>query len=742
MMNVISDRWISLRRRSGVVESVAPWEVTDRREEDPFVAFASVRADFDGALAQFLIGLLQTALAPAGAAQWRRRLAAPPSPAALHKALQPFASAFELFGEGPRFLQDLTLAAEAPNEDGIERLLIEAPGAHTLRQGKDHFVKGGRIEALCPACAASALLALQINAPSGGQGHRTGLRGGGPLTTLVVQPESLWQTLWLNVLPSSRLGPVPAGKDRPEDRFPWLAPTRTSGKAGGLDTTAADVHPLQMYWAMPRRIRLRPHRAAEPADAVCSLCAGAGRPLVRTFFQRNLGVSYTGSWSHPLTPYRKADEESFPLHGNPAGLSYRNWLGLVASDPDERIRPAAAVEAFLADADRSAVAGCVLWAFGYDMDNMKARAWVDRRLPLLTVSPGQREAFELEVRRLVSAAVEASRSLVFAAKQALTNQPKDLPRDPAEVGVRFWQETEAPFHEHLLRIRERLTAGEDTEPLRRQWQGRLWTAAGRAFASVTPAGAFEAGDPRRSALAWTGLQRFFHSGRLRGLLGLTAGSEAVEAATAAGGISAGAPSPFGEPTMRHSFSHADHERRGKVLRHWHQGLERASRARLRRAATPDEVILDPGFHQLLARLRPVFQVDDPGARRNLAALAGLAAQVREHAAGLPLARQMGTPPARKSASGPPVSEQRFRRLLAAASLEDRYTQLSRVIRLLGDRVDLLSLGDAICDWDDDAALRQQWAYDYYQAAYQAAYPAAYQATSRASSPAAPSSRIS
>jgi CRISPR system Cascade subunit CasB len=169
--------------------------------------------------------------------------------------------------------------------------------------------------------------------------------------------------------------------------------------------------------------------------------------------------------------------------------------------------------------------------------------------------------------------------------------------------------------------------------------------------------------------------------------------------------------------MKRSFSHANHELRGKALCEWHESLEndRGSRARLRRAASPDEVIFEPSFHQLLTKLRPVLRVDDPRVRRDLAALAGLAARVREHTGGIALARQMGTSGARRSSSGPAVSEQRFRRLLTTASLDARYAQLSRVIHLLGGKVDLLSLADAVCDWDADPDLRQQWAYDYYQA---------------------------
>jgi CRISPR system Cascade subunit CasB len=173
--------------------------------------------------------------------------------------------------------------------------------------------------------------------------------------------------------------------------------------------------------------------------------------------------------------------------------------------------------------------------------------------------------------------------------------------------------------------------------------------------------------------------------------------------------------------MRRSFSRPDHEARGQALRAWHAGLEnnKGARARLRRAASPSEVVFEPELHQLLGKLRdvqPSLRVDDPKVRLNLAALVGLAARVKEDTKGVSLARQMGTSGARKSSAGPALSESRFRRLLTAASLDDRYSQLSRAIHLLGGSVDLLSLADALVDWDDDPDLRQHWAYEYYQAA--------------------------
>ena len=72
-MNLIEDPWIPARRRSGVAGRIAPWELTEGFDTDPWVEVAAPRPDFDGALVQFLIGLLQTCLAPADPHTWRSR---------------------------------------------------------------------------------------------------------------------------------------------------------------------------------------------------------------------------------------------------------------------------------------------------------------------------------------------------------------------------------------------------------------------------------------------------------------------------------------------------------------------------------------------------------------------------------------------------------------------------------------------------------------------------------------------
>ena len=260
-MNLIKDPWLPVRRNSGTVSMIAPWQLTETR--DPVRALSAPRADFNGALMQFLIGLLQTSATPEDRGRWQDRLSMPPSSAQLKDCFEPYAHAFELQAEQAAFMQDYDeLDTEA---QPIDRLLIDSPGGKTCKENTDLFVKRERVKRLCLGCTATALFTLQVNAPGGGLGHRTSIRGGGPLTTLVIPDEisalpcDLWRNLWLNILEQSEMDTLTGDISRtaPADIFPWLGKTRTSETKTGKETTQTDGHPLQMYWAMPRRIRVQ-----------------------------------------------------------------------------------------------------------------------------------------------------------------------------------------------------------------------------------------------------------------------------------------------------------------------------------------------------------------------------------------------------------------------------------------------------------------------------------------------------
>ena len=297
--------------------------------DNPVIELEAPRPDFQGALYQFLIGLLQTTFSQEDDEEWFEYWENPPEPSVLKGAFSSVEEAFELFNEsGPAFLQDFDLPEG--EQKPLSALLIEAPGDNTVKNNKDLFVKDGVVRAACSSCVATALFAMQTNAPSGGSGHRTGLRGGGPLTTLVLSQEpdrSLWHKLWLNVLTqedyASDNGPL-------SNVFPWLAATRLSDKTG-QSTQPGDTHPLQMYWGMPRRIRLQPSHQ----QGACSLCGAKSENLTSHFITRNYGVNYEGPWLHPLTPYRHDPKHKKPplsLKGQQGGLGYRHWLGLCLRD--------------------------------------------------------------------------------------------------------------------------------------------------------------------------------------------------------------------------------------------------------------------------------------------------------------------------------------------------------------------------------------------------------------------------
>jgi len=524
-LNLITDTWIPIRRKSGTLQRIAPWQVSERFGDDPVVTFASPRPDFDGSLAQLLVGLLQATLAPSSPAAWRRRLGEPPTPEELRAAFEPLAGSFELLGDGPRVFQDLTLTEDESKPSDVEKLLIDA----SLHGGRDHFRKGGQVEALCLPCAASALATLQINAPVGGRGHRASPRGGGPLTTLVRSSQSLWTTLWANVLEANTLAELPGAElDRPEDTFPWLAPTRISDQPTKT-TTAADVHPLQMYWPMPRRIRLETE-TADPAVA-CDLCGEPAQTVVRSYRARHHGVNYTGPWQHPFTPLRKTrDERWIPVQMDTTGLSYRHWLGLVQNDRDLERGPATVVLS-LQDRMHGQFGEWRLWTFGYDMDNMKARGWYEGMMEIVLLSEEDKEAFEEEASALVRAARWADWALQAACRQVvIKREPPGKKMQLTAVEARFWQSTEAEFYKLLPRIPPIFeTAGEaDDEPdeqaqlnaLKRHWHRTLRRQASQIFEDWSASGLFDAVDPEQVARAWNLLQGNLWGPKMREALDL------------------------------------------------------------------------------------------------------------------------------------------------------------------------------------------------------------------------------
>jgi CRISPR system Cascade subunit CasA len=485
MFNLLRHRWIPVLRQSGIACVISPAEITESICEDPVVAVNWPRADFRIATLEFLIGLLTTAFPPEGHRQWLQSWENPPEPSVLEAAFASIAYAFNLDGDGPRFLQDFEDLVSDP--EPIERLLIESPGASTIGKNTDVLVHRGRVTTLGRHAAAIALYTFQSWAPSGGAGNRTGLRGGGPLVTMVVPSphRSLWQQVWAN---------VPRG-ERPDESelprvFPWLAPTLTS-KESRVVTPENNAHPLQSWWGMPRRIRL--DFASVEAPQLCDLTGTPCDVTVSSWRQRPHGANYA-QWGHvhPLTPaYQlKPGAEVLSLHPQPGGIGYRHWLGLVVNDGTGLRRPAPAVALWRDDA-RAQDAGTAtrLLAAGYDMDNMKARGFVECEMPLPTAPNAEtRQRLDTLATRLVRAAEQVASLLRSAVRNALFSAGATVRLEAEPLSAlreRLWAQTEAAFFAALDREAKRhVTSSEGVEE--REWIERLRKLALALFDEAAP----------------------------------------------------------------------------------------------------------------------------------------------------------------------------------------------------------------------------------------------------------------
>lgn len=472
--SLISTAWLPVRFRNGATGKLAPVNLADENVVD----IAATRADLQGAAWQFLLGLLQCALAPKNRSRWEdiweEGIQEEALQEALQKALLRLEHAFQFGPDTPSFMQDFEPLGGDPVP--IAALLPEYPGVQTTKLNKDHFIKRGVTERFCPHCAALALFSLQLNAPAGGKGYRTGLRGGGPMTTLVELHEyqghrqtPLWRKLWLNVMPQDAAD-MPLPHDYDESVFPWLAATRTSELASAV-TTPEKVNPLQAYWGMPRRIRLN---FATTESGTCDICNSASEALLVNMFTRNYGVNYEG-WIHPLTPHRKplkSAEGYFSVKPQPGGLIWRDWLGLNQENLTESNleSPARVVTTFNSHSLKDVNVG--LWGFGYDFDNMKARCWYEHHLPQLLT-----EDLTSPLRQASQAASRTLSLLRSALKEAWFSDASGVRGDFSFVDIDFWHLTQASF----LNLVHELETGQPHEDAFRRWLRQTVQFARRYF---------------------------------------------------------------------------------------------------------------------------------------------------------------------------------------------------------------------------------------------------------------------
>jgi len=508
-MNLLTDPWIPVRCASGQTRLIAPLQLGD--EDDPPLELNAIRPDFNGALAQWLTGLMQW-LAPEDPDEWRDTALGRDTPD--FGRWREIAYCFELDQGERRFMQDMDFEDTGPDEeDGdLAALLLEAPGGNTIRNNADLFVKRHEGMTLSLSLAAQALLTLQTNAPSGGQGHRTSLRGGGPVSML-LWPDSLggnllplWRKLWFNTLP------LEGDEPRAEIIFPWMAPCLTSEGGRDVHAALAEKMPSELellllcYFATPRRIRL-----CFQAEGMCSLSGGSG-PCVTGYETRNLGANYRSElFRHPLSPYYQDKKTGYflPVHVGETGFTYADWLLLA----ETRGRPQVLDTQRLGSNLQKQLPPDCIWAFGFSMDNMKCLAWHERRFnPLQLGDPERLGALLVDVRLWLAATDETRQALARQLRAAWSDQGKG---DASVAERELYACTEQDFHALVneraaLEVLDEAALTQAQQDMRRHWQQTLARAALGLFKRHAECGDVAESNIqaiRRAALAHRGLSK-------------------------------------------------------------------------------------------------------------------------------------------------------------------------------------------------------------------------------------------
>jgi CRISPR type I-E/ECOLI-associated protein CasB/Cse2 len=165
-----------------------------------------------------------------------------------------------------------------------------------------------------------------------------------------------------------------------------------------------------------------------------------------------------------------------------------------------------------------------------------------------------------------------------------------------------------------------------------------------------------------------------------------------------------------------------------ALSNWHKLLNdnRGDRARLRRAESPEDILLTSAFFNFLQKMPETFLKNYSDERRFgiLATIAGLVSHVETPDGSASFATQLATPP--KGKNKPPMSELRFQQLQKSPTIDDFYRRMIRAIRLLGKSVNVSSLANDIIHWHDEFKanvdyrnpkdrLAVRWATDYFTA---------------------------
>lgn len=280
-MKLLTEAWIPVRDQGGsgsmellTLEQLlchqANWRISLPRD------------DLELAGLQLLICLVQVVLMPRELSELRERLQTPLPPEHLADAVAPLVDWFHLAHPVHPFMQ--TRRVKADKVTPIQKLL---PG---MPEGSSHafFNAKGEVARLGAASCAIALFNKASCMASFGGGFKNGLRGGGPVTTLVAGT-NLREVVWLNVVTPDLLPRSLASPSAPPDRPTWVAPIQTN------QTVHAHQIGLMrgLFW-QSEHLELIPS-----GEGRCDLLGGPIGPIYEAFRKEKFNFTMEGTWFHP-----------------------------------------------------------------------------------------------------------------------------------------------------------------------------------------------------------------------------------------------------------------------------------------------------------------------------------------------------------------------------------------------------------------------------------------------------------
>lgn len=560
-MNLLENQWIPVKTRQGEEKFISAYEIV----QADIISLNAPRADFNAALMQFLIGLIQTVLAPENPRAWRKKYEQAPSEDELKTAFESIKEAFYLDGDGYRFMQDNSIQQQDKLKP-IEDIIFGAPGDSAKDKNKDHFVKQNDINGLCLSCAALAIMTTNTFADNGGSGYFESMRGNGFVSTLAnlntFDDFSLWRNIWINILTIDNFH-----KNKNLDKFFWMSSipdddtrrkelsekikflddeiknTTDKEKIKELKTTQRSIqnsrkditgiyqenaNSLQVYWAWMRRLFLN---ISDSNNEICSVCH-THDVAVKGVYKTNKGYNYPKSdWKHPFSPYKKAvsgdyEGKFLALEMTTKGLPYIYWSHF--TEQNENQYPALLItkhfKNYLFKNEQ-----LTIWSFGYAMDKNSTLGWYESKTPLYFIEDvSNKKLFESEVDKYIASSNKITDSyLVNSIKFAWFDEKKEKNKDKktafsndkaTEISKSFWNNTESKFYEILKNIyqlaeQDKLN-DEERIKLKEEWYQHIKQEAIALFNYWAFKSSIQT-NPKRISLAYNNLMKNLNSNALK-----------------------------------------------------------------------------------------------------------------------------------------------------------------------------------------------------------------------------------